>query len=182
MLLAADILYVGVRNHGVLSLAERGLHAYAFDAVTAGLEEMGLVAAGGARALGALRFAKCLYRNGEVSRGDAARDVVEAALAVLPQTFFPASVRALDPRRIIAAPAPAGCSAYVVLRDLERRYVALQALGHDHAADEDLARLKRWIANPRAYASISGRLAPSLQGLVTRLARGGLNSRRAVAG
>src|SRR3546814_11774741 len=53
VLLAADILYVGVRNHGVLSLAERGVPVYAFDAVTAGLAAEGLIAHGGAPAPGA---------------------------------------------------------------------------------------------------------------------------------
>src|SRR3546814_13830438 len=35
VLLAADILSVSVCNHGVLSLAERGVTVYAFDAVPA---------------------------------------------------------------------------------------------------------------------------------------------------
>lgn len=172
MLFAADILYVGVRNHGVLSLAERGVHAYSFDAVAAGLEAEGLIAPGGARALGALRFLKCLYRSGEASRGDAAREAVEAALNVLPEQFFPATVKAVDPRILIAQERPVGVAAYLELRDLERRLLALQALGHDPAVDADLVRLARWIANPRAYASISQRLAPRVQAAIAQLAAG----------
>lgn len=182
MLLAADILYVGVRNHGVLSLAERGVHVYGFDAVTAGLETEGLVAPGGTRALGALRFLKCLYRNGEAGCGTAVRDTVEAALDVLPPTFFPTHIRALAPSRIIDAPPPTGAAAYLVLRDLERRLVALQALGHDPALDADLARLARWITNPRAYASISHRFAPRIQATIAQFAHDCMPTRSAVAG
>ncbi len=170
ILLAADILYVSVRNHGVLSLAERGVHAYAFDAVTNGLEAEGLIAPGGARALGSLRFLKCLYRSGETFRSDATREAVEAALRVLPSTSFPTNVRVLAPRRVIAAPSPVSAASYVVLRDLERRIVALQALGHDPAVDANLARLFRWISNPRAYAPISRRLAPLLRTAIEELA------------
>jgi hypothetical protein len=177
MLFAADVLYVGVRNHGVLSLAERGVHAYAFDAVTAGLEAEGLIAPGGARALGALRFLKCLYRSGEASRGDAAREAVEAALHVLPSQFFPTTVRALDPRILIAQERPLGVAAYLELRDLERRLLALQALGHDPAVNADLVRLARWIANPRAYASISQRLAPRVQAAIALLVAGNVPNR-----
>jgi hypothetical protein len=181
VLLAADILYVGVRNHGVLSLAERGVHLYAFDAVTAGLESEGLIAPGGARALGALRFLKCLYRSGE-SGGFEAAHVLKAALDVLPPEFFPRRVRAFVPRRILATPRPTSAVPYIVLRDLERRLVALQALGHDPAVDADLARLARWIANPRAYASISQRLAPCVQTTIQRLADGFAPNRLAAAG
>ena len=177
VLLAADILYVGVRNHGVLSLAERGIHVYGFDSVTAALETEGLVAPGGARALGALRFLKSLYRSGEASRGDAVNAAVESALSVLPPAFFPSRIRALDPRRIIDAPPPTGNGAYLVLRDLERRLVALQALGHDPDLDADLARLARWIANPRAYASISHRLAPRVHAAIAQFAHGGVPMR-----
>jgi hypothetical protein len=182
VLLAADILYVGVRNHGVLSLAERGVHVYAFDAVTAGLEAQGLIAPGGARALGALRFLKCLYRSGEAGSGDAICDTLQAALSVLPPVHFPARIRVIDPYRVINAPRPNGGAAYVMLRDLERRLVALQALGCDPALDSDLARLGRWITNPRAYSSISHRLAPRVDAAIARLAHSLSYTRSALAG
>jgi hypothetical protein len=180
LLLAADILYVSVRNHGVLSLAERGIHVYAYDAVTAGLEAEGLVAPGGARALGALRFLKCLYRSGEVG-GGAIHETVETALSVLPAAFFPTRFTTLAPRRIIDAPRPVGAGAYLTLRDLERRLVALQALGLDPALDCDLAQLARWITNPRAYASISHRLAPSVRATMAHMASRWVETRSASA-
>lgn len=170
VLLAADILYVSVRNHGVLSLAERGLHVYGFDAVIAGLEAEGIIASGGARSLSALRFLKCLYRSGEPGRDDAVQNTVENALSALPAAFFPKRIRPLDPRRIVSAPRPASSTAYLVLRDLERRLVALQALGYDPAVHADLAALARWISNPRAYATISHRLAPRLHATIAQFA------------
>lgn len=182
MLLAADILYVGVRNHGVLSLAERGVHVYGFDAVIGGLEAEGLLAPGGARSLGALRFLKCLYRNGEPGGGDVVQNTVETALSVLPPAFFPTRIRALDPRLIISAPRPTNAAAYLVLRDLERRLVALQELGHDPAWDAELARLARWIANPRAYTSLSQRLAPRVQAAIEQIALGYRPARSAATG
>lgn len=182
LLLAADILYVSVRNHGVLSLAERGVHVYAFDAVAAGLEVTGLIAPGGARALGALRFLKCLYRNGEAGGGEAVRSVIESALGVLPSEYFPRQIRGLSPHELSVIKIPADASAYVVLRDLERRLIALETLGHDIGCDEKLARLQRWIVNPRAYAAMSYRLAPRMRALMSRMAEHHASPHRAAIG
>ena len=171
MLFAADILYVGVRNHGVLSLAERGIHVYGFNAVAGGLEAEGLIAPGGARALSSLRFLKSLYRNGECVCDRSIHDKVKAALEVLPAAFFPSSVNMLDPLWIIDAPSAGSRSAYFVLRELERRLLALQALKLDPRLNSELAQLARWIANPRAYASISQSLAPDIQAKITEIAK-----------
>ncbi len=160
-LLAADILYVAVRNFGVLSLAERGVHAYSFEAIGAALEENGLIAPRGARAIAALRFLKVLYRSGHAESGDSARRAVEEALAVLPNSFFPSSLHYATSREIVEMPAPCETAAsYLVLRDLERRLVALQTIG---CVRDDLALLSRWIVNPRAYASMADRLAPRVR-------------------
>lgn len=182
LLFAADILYVSVRNHGVLSLAERDVHVYAFDAVTAALEVEGLISPGGARALSALRFLKCLYRRGETGQGDAARLAIETALEVLPSEHFPQQVRGLSPRELLAAGPPTDAPAYVVLRDLERHLVALEALGHDVARNDELLRLQRWISNPRAYAAISHRLAPEIRSLISRLTESHAPARVAAVG
>lgn len=170
LLLAADILYVSVRNHGVLSLAERGVHVYAFDAVAAGLEEAGLIAPGGARILSSLRFLKCLYRNGETGGGEATRSAIESALSVLPAEYFPQQIHGLSLQELSVIRIGPNASAYVVLRDLERRLIGLETLGHDIGCDEKLARLQRWIVNPRAYAAMSHRLAPKMRALISRTA------------
>lgn len=168
-LFAADVLYVTVRNFGVLSLAERGIHAYAFDAVLGALEDERLIAPGGARALAALRFLKCLYRAGETERGISVRKSVDNALALLPHRFFPTDLLTVQPHEILTAPLPPEpVTPYLMLRDLERRLVALQALGQADEVDINLTRLARWIANPRAYASVSHRLAPMMRDSILR--------------
>lgn len=168
-LLAADILYVTVRNFGVLSLAERGIHVFAYNAVIEALESHGFIARGGARALAALRFLKCLYRAGEVGDAYHARVTVEQALSMLPNKHFPTKLRVVPADMILMASGPPGtASAYLQLRDLERRLVALQGLERSAALDEKLRTLSRWIENPRAYASLSSRLAPSMRKLMLR--------------
>jgi hypothetical protein len=169
-LLAADILYVTVRNFGVLSLAERGVHAYAFGSVVEALEAEGLIVPGGAGSLAPLRFLKCLYRAGETGPGIDARAhaIVQRALAALPPAHFPGELRIVPPEDIVLAPA---CSistpAYFQLRDLERRLVALQAFECSRPHDERLRDLTRWIENPRAYVGLSSRLAPDLCRIMT---------------
>jgi len=181
-LFAADILYVGVRNHGVLTLAERGIHVYGFDAVTTALESEGLIAPSGARALSALRTLKVLYRNNGVACGEAVLDATEAALGVLPSRFFPTRVNTLNSHWIINARYPRDGSAYLVLRDLERRLVALQTMGYDPTLDANLTQLAKWIANPRAYASISHRLAPRVHASFEQFVQSHNRSLYAVAG
>lgn len=166
-LLAADILYVTVRNFGVLSLAERGIHVYSFSAVLSGLESEGFMVPGSARALAALRFLKCLYRSGETGDAIHARSAVLDALEALPGDHFPKQMRSVSPEEMMLAPEPArSMPAYFQLRDLERRFVALQAFNKTHVLDAELKALSRWIENPRAYASISSRLALDLRNIM----------------
>jgi hypothetical protein len=164
ILLAADILYVSVRNFGVLSLAERGIHTYAYSAVLEALEAEWILPIGGARALSDLRFLKCQYRGGEWGCAGRAREVVDQALAALPCAHFPRKLRLADPRAIVTEPPPRGAAtSYFQMRDLERRLVALNTLAPHATASGDLIKLSKWIGNPRAYASISSRLAPRLR-------------------
>ncbi len=168
-LLAADILYVTIRNFGVLSLAEHGIHLFAYNAVIEALESNGFIAPGGARALAALRFLKCLYRAGESSKGHNAFHAVQQALAVLPNDHFPSKLCVVSADKILMSSAPPRTApAYFQLRDLERRFVALQGVKLDDELDEKLRILSRWIENPRAYATLSSRLAPVLRKAMVR--------------
>lgn len=164
ILLAADILYVTVRNFGVLKLAERDIHAYSFESIIHHLEDEGIIDIGGARHLASLRFLKCLYRSGESSIRHKSVKTVERAVAVLPKQYFPSRVRLIDPDSILgSSKPPAKSSAYFQLRDLERRYVALQAKGLLNLQDPKMRKLLRWIENPRAYAFNSQRLGPKMR-------------------
>lgn len=170
-LLAADILYVTVRNFGVLSLAERGIHIYAYSSILEALAAEGLISSGGVRPLMGLRFLKCLYRTGEKNEGLNARYAVAQALAVLPTAHFPRTASLVDPQQILAQRAhPRHGGSYLQLRDLERRWVALEAVSPGAAHRADFAKLRDWIANPRAYAAISARLAPQLHSLISQKA------------
>jgi predicted nucleotidyltransferase len=163
-LLAADILYVAVRNFGVLKLAERGVHLYSYHHILEALESEKLLGANGSSGLRVLRFLKCLYRSGEEDGSDRVLALLNRSLSYLPRLAFPASVALKAPSGILSEPAPGEpASAYLVLRDLERRFVALTLLDPDASADGELGRLSSWIANPRAYASISSRVAPLLR-------------------
>lgn len=163
-LLAADVLYVALRNFGILRLAERGIHTYAFSSILEALESERIIPPAASRALLELRFLKCLYRAGERDDSGRVRRAVLQALAVLPSAHFPRKLDILNPRAIVLAPAPRIWeSAYFQLRDLERRFVALKTLRPKLQANAELATLSKWIADPRRYASISRRLAPHLR-------------------
>lgn len=162
-LLAADILYVAVRNFGVLRLAERGIHKYSFSSILSSLESEKLIGEQGKESLASLRFLKCIYRSGERTHGAHTVDVLNQALLKLPKGHFPASVRPKHPIAIIHDEMPVGTSAYLLLRDLERRFLALQAIESDCGAREELRQLKKWIENPRAYASFAATVAPQLR-------------------
>lgn len=171
-LLAADILYVAVRNFGVLRLAERGIHLYSYDHILEALESEGLLGATGASALSPLRFLKCVYRAGETERGGHTLALLNRALSCLPTGNFPRSVVLEPPSAIISEAAPTKpASAYLLLRDLERRYVAMTAIVPKPVVEGDLALLSSWIANPRAYAALSGTAAPRLRAAIRAKAK-----------
>jgi hypothetical protein len=171
-LLAADILYVTVRNYGVLRLAERGIHRYAYDAILRVMEEEGLLQVGARPVLSQLRFLKCLYRAGEEVRGKRALETVSHALGLLPSEHFPAALKVESPTIILERAAPEEpAPVYLLLRDLEKRYVALSTTVRAQDMDRNLEDLSSWIRNPRAYAVISREVAPRLRGAMRNLIR-----------
>jgi len=164
MLLAADILYVALRNFGVLSLAERGIHTYAFSSILEALEAERVISPGGRRVLMELRFLKCLYRAGERERGNRIQRAVLQALSALPSPHFPKRLVVLHPRTVVLSPAPLESEgAYFQLRDLEKRFVALETLRPNAPANAGIEKLSRWISEPRRYASLSRKVAPQLR-------------------
>jgi hypothetical protein len=163
-LLAADILYVTVRNYGILRLAEQGIHTFAYSELLDALEAHRLISANGARELAPLRFLKCLYRSGELPPISSLIEAIGNALNVLPHDQFPDKLQMTTAKALLSASAPeADVPAYWQLRDLERRFVALQSLGANCEVNEQLLKLRRWIENPRAYAGISSRVAPAIR-------------------
>lgn len=171
LLFAADVLYVSARNYGVLALAQGGIHVYSFNEVVAELENQGLIIRGGASALSSLRSLKCLYRSRKKPRGEKIEEVIRKSLEVLPQAYFPSKLLIEDPRSIVLMSRPLQKSAYVELRDLERRWLGLLELDPNLLLRGRLLKLQSWIENPRAYTSVSARLSPVIRRDMKRLAQ-----------
>jgi len=167
---AADVLYVAVRNFGVLWLAERGIYRFAYDAILRELARSGAIADAAIADLVGLRFIKCLHRGGEKLQPGRVAVGIDRAIAALPPSVFPTAARPLQPGDLLSRKAPeVSAAGYLVLRDLERRLIATEdALGGD-AIDGKLEDLRRWIRNPRAYALTGASLAPALRERMDRL-------------
>jgi len=151
---AADVLYVAVRNFGVLWLAEQGEYTFSYRRIISQLIGKGLIEKEGESALLKLRLLKALYRSGEPVQRPVAHEAVAVALSALPRRYFPALSEAIDPCAIVrrCTPLPEMATAYSRLRNLEKAYVALVSLTGVGTEEGPLRELDRWIKNPRAYA------------------------------
>ena len=163
-LYAADVLYVALRNFGVLTLAEQGIHRYAYAEILDGLKQIGALEPGAIDHLLKLRTLKSAYRNSAHLDIGNALDLVRTIVKHLPTSGFPATIALARAAEVIKTDCGAELRApYLELRDLEKRYIALaggHTLTHD---DETLELLKRWIRNPRMYASWSAKNAPTIR-------------------
>ncbi|MDW6024868.1 hypothetical protein SAZ10_24235 [Mesorhizobium sp. BAC0120] len=167
---AADVLYVTVRNFGVLWLAGRGKYVFAYDRILEALYEEGMLDARGVADLRQLRFLKSLYRGDHTGTIGVVRQKVRAALAGLPRDHFPANLRIVSAEEVLAAPAPpVGAPSYIILRDLEKRMLAARFLLGGTFDDPALAALNGWVRDPRVYANLSARRAPALRDKLTAL-------------
>jgi hypothetical protein len=169
-LLAADILFVAVRNFGVLWLARRKRYHFAYEEILKALCEERVLDPAAVTPLTKLRFLKCLYRDGGRESAGHAMRILNAAMETLPGQDFPNSAIRVVPSAILSSEPPAShASAYLVLRDLERRLLALETL-RGQSPSTELAALSRWIANPRAYSAFSASMAPVLRLEIDRYA------------
>lgn len=154
---AADVLYVFVRNFGILYLAEKKRYVFSYAAVLEGLAEDGVIEFASVSKLLKLRFAKSLHRSHQRISLSAASDIIGAAIETLPDEWFPKQTRPISPREAILRSHVLGPSspAYHRLRNLERAYIALMAVKPDKRTQRNLSVLGKWIENPRAYASFA---------------------------
>ena len=161
---AADVLYVTVRNFGILHLAQKGKFVFSYSAVLEALLEDGSIVETAVSKLLKLRLAKSLYRSGERLSLSLTAEVLDEALASLPFGEFPARSFAIDPALIVETgqALPVGAPAYHRLRNLERLYISMQALNPTASTMNNLTLLARWISNPRAYASYAASIEPKL--------------------
>ena len=161
---AADVLYVTMRNFGVLSLAERGRYVFAYDAILDALREEGFLDKEAVANLRQLRFIKSLYRGDATGSHGVVGLKVRSALAGLPRGYFPRVSSVVPAASVLSAPGPSESgSAYLLLRDLEKRLIAARLVGCDPDLDDGLVELVRWIRNPRAYANLAAGLAPKFR-------------------
>lgn len=170
---AADVLYVTVRNFGVLWLAGTQRYVFAFDDILSSLEEARVIGPTAASDLRYLRFLKCLYRNGESLPEGRFQETISRSLDSLPAEFFPQATRRLSSLQILCeSPPHHGAANYLILRDLEKRLLAAYSLLTPSFTDPLFNRLQAWIENPRAYANLSARKAPELRSLLGKVGTG----------
>lgn len=162
-LFAADVLYVTVRNYGILALAEQGHHVYDFANILYRMEAINLIERGKAETLFKLRGLKKLYRNGNKYEKEIFV-ILNQIVSALPFNGFPKFILPESAINILELPASSNnASAYETLRDLEKRYIALTSLVGKDMLNEELRVLSSWIHDPRAYASLSTKLAPKIR-------------------
>jgi hypothetical protein len=178
---AADVLYVATRNFGVLYLAQKETYLFSYSRVLEALVDDGIITTEAAADLLKLRWAKSVYRSGDCITLDAATDIVERALRARPDPSFPTQSLSLAPLDVLSGSVelPDGSAAYYRLRNLERSYLALQAICPVRAVSEQLGKLSRWIANPRAYAFLAGKLEADL---IVRMKSAGIEYKCQVPG
>lgn len=161
---AADVLFVTVRNFGVLWLAGRQRYLFAYDRILEALHEEGVLDTAGVSNLRRLRFLKSLYRGDSAATPGTVHRKVRSALTGLSHGHFPPRSLTISASEALAAPAPAdGSPAYLQVRDLEKRMLAAHSLIGDSFDDPALAALSDWIRDPRAYANLSAARAPALR-------------------
>jgi hypothetical protein len=161
---AADVLYVTVRNFGVLWLAGKQVYLFSFDRILDALCDANLINVDGATSLRQLRFMKCLYRTSEIAPRGRVLATIRQALVSLPDAGFPAGVSVVSPDEVLCSAAPpSNAPAYLILRDLEKRLLAARSLHGNKLHDARLKSLQRWIANPRAYANLAASMAADLR-------------------
>lgn len=152
----ADVLYVCVRNFGVLHLASKRRYVFGFEAIIEELKDDGCLDEGHARALRQLRWMKSAYRGEWNLASSRIVSMLDDAIISIPSQILNAGCVARSAIDIIRASNSLGSDAspYHRLRNLERAYVALLEVGANSHCDE-LTLLRRWIENPRAYSGMA---------------------------
>lgn len=170
---ASDVLYVAMRNFGVLYLAEQKRYLFSFTRILEALADLGVIRGDALPALVKLRMAKTCYRSKQFISEAEANAILCNALEFLPDGFFPRHSISADPYKILldAQEMPELAPAYHRLRNLERYFIALSHSNPSKYTLTNLEKLQSWIENPRAYASI----AQMLEGELIAYLREGAN-------
>jgi hypothetical protein len=155
---AADVLYICLRNFGILYLANMRKYTFAFNSILNDLVDCGCLLEEQANVLRQLRSMKSLYRNGSTIPFARAREILDEAAAAMPRGALSERCSPVAPKDVVVLAAKnsyAGLCSYGCLRNLEKIYVALIEIDKRYAHHPKLILLKRWIEHPRVYARVA---------------------------
>ncbi len=152
----ADVLYVALRNFGVLRLAELGKYVFSYQSILDELVNESILDRDKVSALRGLRLAKSLYRSGQRIPGNRGESLLQSFVSAIPDWLL-SQCAPDDPHSIVASSFPmiGDASAYHRLRNLEKVFISLSAIDPSICERSEFVRLRRWIENPRAYAGFS---------------------------
>jgi hypothetical protein len=158
---AADVLYVAVRNFGVLYLAERGISKFSYSGIIDQLVSLDLVSIDATVPLVCLREAKSIYRLGGEQPVNLSK-TINAALTMLPPAYFPRLSDPIEHGAVVTETlnAPANPSSYIMLRQLEKCLVSASHFDPQLSTTEPFIQLRHIVEDPRAYAGQISILAP----------------------
>lgn len=150
---AADVLYVSLRNFGVLSLAEKGIFKFSFREVIEGLYEIGKLHECTPSDFLSLRFCKTLYRADSFGGVERVDQRLSNCLQALPRLAFPNSSVAVSAASVLIEASTISCpNTYVRIRAIEKGMIAAEMIDTQLFTPEMRTMIQQWIRNPRAYA------------------------------
>jgi hypothetical protein len=153
----ADVLYVCLRNFGVLKLAQLGKFVFSFNSILDELVAANIIDQADAGSLRKLRWMKTLYRGGTTLPSESIQRVLKSVFEALPSEILITAPLSRDPRLIVfeASVLHSTAPAYHRLRNLEKIYISLEEINLSFCSDPRFIRLRRWIEDPRNYAGFA---------------------------
>lgn len=153
---AADMLYVTLRNFGILTLAGVGCYKFSFEEIVDSLQERGLIKCGAVKSsFLKLRFLKSLYRENSVCNSAPVISCINQCIEGLSASkAFPVRIKPVSPAYVIDVyrrEYNENMGSYYCLRHLEKSIVSFYDL-FPRIAENDLKIINTWIKNPRNYA------------------------------
>jgi hypothetical protein len=159
----ADVLYVAVRNFGILYLANLGIYRFALAEILSELTRLNVISDGVEESLRRLREIKSVYRLGgpEPVR---LQCTIGIALSGLPSLYFPVSSQPVSHAAIVAETLSesGNLSTYVLLRRFEKCLVSSLTADQTLASTNSFVKLRYIVQDPQAYAGQISRLKPEL--------------------
>lgn len=151
----ADVLYVAVRNFGVLHLAGKRQFIFGYAEILEALCRDGIISYSDIDALLSLRELKTIYRDGvEFSKDIEAR--VRLAVRSVPEEVLKKRIHGIPAQKILSTwdAIPSSAPTYLRVRNLEKLVMAACEINPAISGNVQVLKLKRWIRDPRAYATL----------------------------